>query len=82
MKEIRIAIFDNSKKTIEVFVVLNDDSITRNIALMKDSGMDVGCSSSFHIDSVIKEDYLDEDNLYSRLLMEYEQVTGKELQRF
>lgn len=79
-------IYDDSKRTIEVIRSSTDDTLlTSNISEMQQAGMQVRCSTGDI--SIPKEDvkvagYIKEDDLYSRLLREYEALTKKKLKRW
>ncbi len=78
-------IYDDSKRTMDAVGSANDILFTNNVAEMQRSGMQVHCQAGEI--AVPKENlklpgYTFEDNLYSRLLNEYEQKTCKQLKRW
>ena len=86
MKSFWEIIYDDSKMTMEVIGSSIDDTLlTNNTYEMQLAGMKVHCQTADI--SVAKQNikvsgYNYENNLYSRLLNEYEQLTKKQLKRW
>lgn len=83
MKTFCVVIFDDREKTFEALGPLTDDTrLTNNTWEMQEAGMGVRCQAvdiPSSQESMIVVGYTREDNLYTRLLDEYEQLTGKHL---
>jgi len=87
MKRFWEIVYDDDKRTMEIIGTSTDDTLlTNNVSKMIRSDMHVRCQV---LDiSIEKEDidgppgYTKEENLYSRLLLEYEKKTGKVLKQF
>ena len=86
MKTFWEVIYDESNKTMEVIGSSSDDtSLTNNTYEMQQAGMKVHCQTSdisTSKESITVVGYSHEDNLYTRLLNEYEQLTKKQLKRW
>jgi hypothetical protein len=86
MKTFWEVIYDDSKRTMEVIGSSSDDTrLTNNTYEMQQAGMKVHCQTadiSASKESIKVAGYTHEDNLYSRLLNEYEQLTKKQLKRW
>lgn len=62
----------------------DDTRLTNNVYEMQQAGMKVRCDTadiSFSKESIKLPGYTHEDNLYTRLLNEYQQLTLKQLKR-
>jgi hypothetical protein len=79
-------IFDDEKLTMEVVGTSTDDTrLTNNISEMQQAGMKVRCQTpdtSVQKDEITLSGYTFENNLYSRLLRDYEIKTQKRLKRW
>jgi hypothetical protein len=86
MKKFWEVIYDDSKRTIEVIGSSTDDTLlTKNVSEMQQAGIKVRCSTpdiSISKDEITVSGYTYEDNLYSRLLNDYELATKKQLRRW
>lgn len=86
MKTFWEVIYDDTKRTMEVVGSSSDDTrLTDNTYEMQQAGMKVHCQTadnSASKESIIVAGYTHEDNLYTRLLNEYEQLTKKQLKRW
>jgi len=86
MKRFWEVIIDDDKLTIEVIGMSSDDTLlTNNVVAMQKAGMHVRCTTpdiSASKNEILISGYRNEDNLYSRLLTEYEQKTHKQLKRW
>lgn len=86
MKKFWEVIYDDKTKTMEVIGSSTDETLlTNNVAEMQKIGMIVRCNTP-DIDTPKEEiklaGYTLEDNLYGRLLTEYEIKTRKQLKRW
>ena len=79
-------IYDDSKRTMEVIGSSTDDTLlTNNTFEMQQAGMKVRCQTadiSVPKNEIKLKGYNHEEGLYSRLLMEYENLTKKQLKRW
>lgn len=86
MKRFWEVIYDGKAKTMEIIGTSSDDTLlTNNVAEMQLAGFDVRCNTAdADVDkSQIKLPYYTiEENLYQRLLNEYQLKTGKQLKRW
>lgn len=83
MKRFWEIVYDDSMHTMEVIGSSTDDTLmTNNIAEMQRVGMKVHCQTA-NIDTPKERinliGYSIENNLYSRLMFEYERLTNKNL---
>lgn len=86
MKRFWEIIYDDTKKTMEVVGSSTDDTLfTNNVFEMQQAGMKIHCQTgdiSIPKENIKLSGYTNEDNLYSRLLTEYEQITHKQIKRW
>lgn len=86
MKQFWEVIFDDEKRKMEVIgTSTNDTLLTNNVSEMQQAGMKVRCQTpdiSIPKDELKLLGFTYEDNLYSRLLSDYETKTGKQLKRW
>ncbi len=86
MKKFWEVIYDDNKRTFEVIGSSNDDTLlTNNVSEMQRAGIKARCSTpdiSISKDEIKVSGYTFEDNLYSRLLNDYELLTKKQLKRW
>ncbi|MCD9014433.1 hypothetical protein [Parachryseolinea silvisoli] len=86
MKRFWEIIYDDDSKVMEIIGTSSDDTrLTNNVVEMQKAGLKVRCQTADI--STPKEDiklsgYKVEDNVYSRLLNEYERLTKKQLKRW
>lgn len=86
MKRFLEIIIDDSSRTLEVLNWSSDDThLINNVSAMQNVKMQVRCD---HLDTeplkdeIIIKGYSSEDGLYSRLLLDYKNRTGKSLNRW
>ena len=86
MKQFWEVIYDDDKRTMEVIGTSIDDTLlTNNVCEMQKAEMKVRCQTadiSIRKDEIKVSGYVVEDNLYSRLLTDYEIKTRKQLKRW
>jgi hypothetical protein len=79
-------IYDDENRSMEVIGTSVDDTrLTNNVCEMQGAGMRVRCQTpdiSVPKDQITVVGYTHENNLYSRLLSEYEMKTRKRLKRW
>ena len=79
-------IYDDKLNKMEVIGSSSDDTLlTKNVCDMQDAGMKVRCQTA-DIDTpkekMTLSGYQIENNLYGRLITEYERLTGKLMKRW
>jgi len=79
-------IIDDTQKTFEIIgKSSNDTLLTNNVCEMQQKNMKVRCQTldiSYSETDIQIKGYKLEENLYARLLSEYEQKTKKQLKRW
>lgn len=86
MKQFWEVIYDDDKRTMEVIGTSTDDTrLINNVSEMQQAGMKVRCQTadlSVSKDKIKVSGYVVEDNLYSRLLNDFEIKIQKILKRW
>ena len=79
-------IYDDSLSKMEILGTSTDDThLIYNVSEMQRAGMKVRCQTppiSTPKEDIIVKGYEIEENLYARLLIEYEKLTRKQLKRW
>lgn len=79
-------IYDDYNRKMDVMGPSSDDTIfTNNVAEMIKAGMEVHCQTAdikYPKEQVKLSGYQKEENLYQRLINEYEKLTGKLMKRW
>lgn len=79
-------VYDDSKKKMEIIGTSSDDTLfTHNISEMQRAGMKVHCQTSnisIPKEKITLTGYNHQTGLYSQLLENYENLSGKQLKRW
>jgi len=79
-------LYDDAKKTFDLKELTDDTLFTSNVVMLQNEGFNVHCQTG-DIDKISGTEtkligYKREKGLYQRLLLEYEQKTGKTAKRW
>jgi len=86
MKRFLEIVIDDTTRTIEIIGWSHDDThLINNVVAMQKAKMNIRCTTIEKEplkDEIIIQGYTRENGLYSRLLIEYEKITGESLKRW